>query len=100
MEFGMRVRSIGLFLVSTIAVVSIASAQSRPAKPVRSPAQLQRALGVVAASVQSTTTPPAKTVDNDQGDDHASPTAILKVCSKDTPAARRSAICPVGLSPD
>jgi hypothetical protein len=95
----MKMRSIGLFLVSTTAAASIASAQNKPAQPVRSSAQLQRALGAVAASVQSTM-PPAKTVDNDQGDDHASPTAILKVCSKDTPAARRSAICPVGLSPD
>lgn len=31
--------------------------------------------------------------DPDQGDDNASPTAITKVCSKDTPASERSAIC-------
>lgn len=31
--------------------------------------------------------------DPDQGDDHASQTAIERVCSKDTPAARRAAIC-------
>lgn len=31
--------------------------------------------------------------DPDQGDDNASQTAIEKVCSKDTPAARRAAIC-------
>ena len=95
----MRVRSLALFLISTTAAVSIASAQNRPSKPVRSTVQLQRALGAIAASVQSTT-PPPKTVDNDQGDDHANPEAILRVCSKDNPAARRSAICPVGLSPD
>ena len=26
---------------------------------------------------------------NDQGDDHSNPQAILRVCSKDTPAAHR-----------
>lgn len=31
--------------------------------------------------------------DPDQGDDNAALNAILKVCSKDTPAARRAAIC-------
>lgn len=39
-------------------------------------------------------------VDRDQGDDHANAGAILRVCSKDTPAAHRSAICPVAISPD
>lgn len=43
--------------------------------------------------------PPPKTVDNDQGDDHASDRAKDVVCNKDTPAARRSAICPVPVSP-
>ena len=37
-------------------------------------------------------------VDPDQGDDHASARAIAVVCSKDTPAARRSAICPTPVS--
>ena len=58
---------------------------------------LQKALASVAASASA---PPAKTADNDQGDDHANPGAILKVCNKDTPAARRAAICPVGGSPN
>ncbi|MFL6756838.1 MAG: hypothetical protein ACJ8EG_04605 [Sphingomicrobium sp.] len=47
--------------------------------------------------------PPGQTtrpVDPDQGDDHASPRAIAVVCSKNTPAARRSAICPVPISPN
>ena len=44
--------------------------------------------------------PPAKTVDGDQGDDHASLRAISVVCTKDTPASRRSAICPVSVSPE
>ena len=97
----MKVRSLGLFLITATAVTSIASAQSRPAKPgARNPIELRRALGAVVATVQSTTTPPAKTEDKDQGDDHANAGAILRVCSKNTPAARRSAICPVGVSPD
>lgn len=58
---------------------------------------LQKALASVVATASA---PPAKTVDNDQGDDNANPGAILRVCNKDTPAARRAAICPVGGSPD
>jgi hypothetical protein len=44
--------------------------------------------------------PPPKTKDNDQGDEHASDRAIFRVCNKDTPAARRSAICNGQVSPD
>jgi hypothetical protein len=35
-----------------------------------------------------------------QGAIHANPGAILRVCSKDTPAAHRAAICQVGISPE
>ena len=38
--------------------------------------------------------------DNSQGANNATPGAILKVCSKDTPAAHRAAICRTGVSPD
>ena len=38
--------------------------------------------------------------DNSQGAENANPRAILKVCSKDTPAAHRAAICQAGVSPD
>lgn len=47
-------------------------------------------------------TPPGqekRKVDPDQGDDNASLTAIQIVCNKDTPAARRSAICRRPISP-
>ena len=94
----MRVGSVGLFLITTVAAVGVASAQGRPAKAERSAVQLQRALSAVVASTQATM-PPAKTLDNDQGDDHANPGAILRVCSKDTPAAHRAAICRTGVSP-
>ena len=97
----MKARSLGLFLIATIATASMTSAQSRgDRQSTRSHVQLQRALGAVATAIQSTTTPPARTEDKDQGDDHANAGAILRVCSKTTPAARRAAICPVGVSPD
>lgn len=100
MESGMRVASVGLFLVTAVAVTSIASAKGQPAKPQdRNNIELRQALSAVAATVDADT-PPAKTVDKDQGDDHANPGAILRVCSKNTPAARRSAICPISVSPD
>ncbi|HVM38203.1 MAG TPA: hypothetical protein VM265_07445 [Sphingomicrobium sp.] len=42
----------------------------------------------------------SRPADPDMGDDRASAKAILVVCSKDTPAAQRSAICPrVPVSP-
>ena len=37
--------------------------------------------------------------DNDQGDEHASDTAILKVCSHSNPSAQHAAICPQSNSP-
>lgn len=55
--------------------------------------------GLDAMVASSSGGPPPKTVDNDQGDDHASDRAKDVVCNKDTPAARRSAICPVPVSP-
>lgn len=75
--------------VAAIAIASVAGGTAALAKP-SGVGQLNQALAAVAASA----------VDKDQGDDHASPVAILKVCSKDTPAAQRSAICPTGVSPD
>jgi hypothetical protein len=41
----------------------------------------------------------ANRTDRDQGDNHASDRAIQVVCTKDTPAAQRSAICPRPISP-
>lgn len=76
-------------VVAGILIASVAGGTAALAKP-SGVGQLNQALAVVAASA----------VDRDQGDDHASPVAILKVCSKDNPAAQRSAICPIGISPD
>jgi len=51
------------------------------------------------ASSQSATPQAQPTGDHDQGDDHASDVAILKVCNHDNPSAQRSAICPQPNSP-
>lgn len=56
----------------------------------------------LAATPPGQGTPPGQVnrpVDPDQGDDNASLTAIQIVCNKDTPAARRSAICQQPISP-
>ena len=89
-----------VLLLASVATTSSGFAKVQPKSLAKQDvAQLDRALTVVAATV----VPPgqsARPVDPDQGDDHASPTAILHVCSKTTPAAQRSAICPTGVSPD
>ena len=55
-------------------------------------------------SMNSGSAPPGQSkrpVDPDQGDDNAALRAIAEVCTKDTPAAERSAICPgEPISPD
>lgn len=80
----MKVLAVGIL------AASLASGAALAAGPPSGIAQLNQALAAVAAT----------TVDHDQGDDHANPNAILKVCNKDTPAAQRAAICPVGVSPE
>lgn len=91
-------------LCASIAVASLVVGSAALAKsPPKSPAapktvHLTRALSAFAASTQSLN-PPPRTIDNDQGDDNANPGAILRVCSKTTPAARRAAICPISVSP-
>ena len=96
-------------LVGAALIASMTFAGTAPAKPSdRPPKQdvglLKQALGAVGATAnaQGPKSPDqfSPKVDNDQGDDHANPGAILKVCGKDTPAANRAAICPVGISPD
>jgi len=91
-------------LIAAVATSGAALAKQKPNSPAQQNAvQLQHALSAVAATANSSGPPPPEhfnpKADNDQGDDHANPGAILKVCSKDTPAAHRSAICPVGVSP-
>ena len=76
------------------------SVQAKDQKVANGPAktsELKKGLDAMIASAS----PPgqANRTDRDQGDDHASDRAIQVVCTKDTPAAQRSAICPRPISP-
>jgi hypothetical protein len=76
-------------IASAAAVLLLASAGGAVAgKPQSSTAVLQQGLQAFAQSV-----------DHDQGDDHASDVAIMKVCSHSNPSAERAAICPQPNSP-
>jgi hypothetical protein len=96
-------KALAMSLLIATAVTSSAAIAKDQAKQSPSTVQLERALSAVAATVNSQDPPPPEhfnpKTDKDQGDDHANPGAIAKVCSKNTPAAHRSAICPVGVSP-
>ena len=85
------VRAVPIFLVSLTAAASAAVA----APPSGSPAsdKLRTALQAMMSPAQQ------NAADRDQGDDHASLRAITEVCGHDNPSARRSAICPVAVSP-
>lgn len=105
------------FAASTIAVVLLAStsgAFAEPAKKQPSTEVLLDGLRAIAASTlsqsegqgqvsaQSQQASPQSqpgSEDHDQGDDHASDVAIMKVCNHDNPSAQRSAICPHPNSP-
>lgn len=96
----MRVFSVSVILAASLVAGSPGLAKGQPNNPQRqSVGELQNALAAVAATARQPSQFKPK-VDRDQGDDHANPRAILRVCSKDTPAAQRAAICPVGVSPD
>ena len=72
---------------------SVAAAKNMPAKSSEGNQVLLRALN---AMVSQRDNPPGQSrrpTDPDMGDDNASERAILVVCSMNTPAARRSAIC-------
>ena len=85
-------------LMTSLTIGSAATAKGRSAAR---NAPLSKALAVVASSVaQAGQGQDSRKVDPDQGDDHANAGAILMVCRKETPAARRSAICPVSVSPE
>ena len=83
---------VGLVALSGL-VISVGANAKKPASPTP-PAELAGALKAMA--------PPAKPPkpEHDQGDEHASPRAKDVVCTKNTPAAQRSAICPQSTSPD
>ena len=91
-------------VVASLVIVPAALAKNPENKSDQGIGQLKRALAAVATAAypQGPKSPDQfnPKVDRDQGDDHANPGAILRVCSKQTPAAQRAAICPVGISPD
>lgn len=99
----MKVRGVTIVLAS-LAIGSAAIAKNPQNRSDQGNAHLKQALSAVAATANAQGPKPPDhfkpKFDRDQGDDHANPRAILKVCSKDTPAAHRSAICPAGISPD
>jgi hypothetical protein len=78
-------------------VASAAGAAPKTATPA-SQAALQQGLKAVVAPLVAEND--AKTNSKSQGADHASDTAIMKVCTHDNPSAQRSAICARPISPD
>jgi hypothetical protein len=92
----MRLLLVSLALLFTSASPALAKASQSAMAPGTTKANdaVQLGLGakavVNAAAAQSRS---SQSADPDQGDDHAAARAIQIVCSKDTPAAQRSAIC-------
>jgi hypothetical protein len=87
-----------ILLISLTTAATSAAAREPPNKSdAQAATDLRHALGAMASAHSA---PPAKSVDRDRGDDNAAARAIQVVCSKETPAARRSAICPAPVSPD
>lgn len=76
----------------------VAAKENKPQPDPKSLGLLKKGLDAMAASA----VPPGQSSrpdDPDRGDDNASDRAIQMVCTKDTPAAQRSAICPKPVSP-
>jgi len=96
----MKALSASVIVIALMASGTAAVAKDQTNKGREGLTQLSRSLGVVASAAKIPTSQTPKTIDNDQGDDHANPRAIERVCSKDTPAAQRSAICPISVSPE
>ena len=89
-----RFTSVSVFVGLTL--VAAAGVEAKPpSSAATSPAvaELSKVLDAIVASAQPVPAKASSTPDHDQGDEHASPKAILKVCTKDTPAAQNSAIC-------
>lgn len=89
---------IALVIFVGMAIPTGATAKQGPSQ--KPPAELVNALNAMAPTPNSAA-PQSKQAkaEHDQGDEHASPRAKDVVCSKNTPAAERSAICPQPVSP-
>jgi hypothetical protein len=89
-------RILNILLMSTAGLGTAAIAAGPPSAP---PSRVTDGLR---AALHSMVVPPGQSnrpVDRGRGDDNASIIAIDHVCTSNTPAARRSAICPVPISP-
>jgi len=93
-----------MFAALTLGLVaSPAGAAPKTGTPASQKALQQGLQAVVAPLVtdNNVAQPDAKTTNpKSQGAEHASDTAVMKVCSHDNPSAQRSAICPHPISPD
>ena len=92
----MKILTAAFVLAAATASAAPGNAKDTP-KPAYAKAvtDLRVAMDAMVATKSMPVVQLAKTSDPDQGDDHASDRAIDVVCSKDNPAAERSAICPV-----
>ena len=98
----MNARAMSILVIASLAAGAPALAKPGDRKAVD---PLKQALAAVAASANAQGPKPPehfkpKKNDNSQGAANANPGAILRVCSKDTPAAHRAAICRAGVSPE
>ena len=95
----MKALPVAILLVTALTSTTALAKKPPSSRPSPGAVQLKQALAAVASTIKQDHQFNPK-ADRDQGDDHANPGAILRVCSKSTPAAQRSAICPVGASPN
>ena len=79
----------GLFLIGATATVG------KPADSETSKSEQTLEKGLNAVALNASPNADAQNKVNSQGAEHASQNAILKVCTKDTPAAQRAAICKI-----
>ena len=90
--------------LAVLLLVTATAVQAKDQKPADTPkngtVELKKGLdAMIAIAIASPPGQANRPADPDQGDDNASDRAIQVVCSKGTPAAQRSAICPVPVSP-
>lgn len=91
----MKAVSLPLIVFLIVSASNAGHAQKSPNGQTPESQELKKALNAMVAQAG----PPPKTKDRDQGDENASERAKEVVCTKDTPASRRSAICPTPISP-
>jgi hypothetical protein len=89
-----------IYPLAAALLITAGTATARPVQKSHGDAAQQLRESLAAAVLHGNgANPPgqnARPDDPDQGDDNASSTAIFEVCTGDTPAAERSAICDRG----